>query len=156
MIVRARQPLDIGVRRHPEDVGVDVRGIGQHHRFRSRHDEHDLVLLGDRRHRRRLGRGQGAGQEIDIVLDDHFAGDAHCLVGAGLAVARQDFQFAAEHATLGVDLGDRHLGAFEDRLAIDRGRSGERDRKADLDRLRRDGGKRHARGGGEQHRQPMT
>src|SRR5579883_2262319 len=79
--------------------------------------------------------GQRADQKINPVLDDQFARDAHRLVGARLAVARQQFQLAAEHPALGIDLGDGQLGALEHRRAVNRGRSGERYRKADLDRL---------------------
>ena len=117
-------PVDVGVRGEPEDVGMQVFRSGQLHRLRRRSEEDDLVLLGDGRHRRRLGRGQRAGQEIDIVLDDQLTREPHRLVGIGLAIACEELELLAENATLGVDLIDRHLGAFEDRIAINRGRSG--------------------------------
>ena len=39
-------------------------------------------------------------QEVDVVLDDQLAREAHRLVGAGLAVARQQLELAAEDAAL--------------------------------------------------------
>jgi hypothetical protein len=107
--------------------------------LRGRRNKDDLVFLGDRRDRWRLGGGQGAGQEVDIVLDDQLAREPHRLIGAGFAVARQDFELAPEDAALGVDLGDRQLGTFQNRLAIDCGRSGHGDRESDFDRFRGDG-----------------
>src|SRR5205085_9330598 len=87
--------LDCRVRGKAEDVGVKVLRGGQPRRFRDRGDEHDLVLLGDRRDRRRLGRGQRTGQKIDVVFDDQLARQAHRLGGGGLAVARQQLELAS-------------------------------------------------------------
>ena len=130
-------PLDSGIRGNPEDVGVQLRRLRQFGQLRRRRDEDNLVLLGDGRDRRRLGRGQGAGKEIDAVLDDQLACEAHCLVCVGLAVAGQQLELAAEHPAFGVDLGDRHLGALQNRNAIGRGGTRKRDRKPDFDRSRR-------------------
>ena len=137
--------VDVGVGGDAEDVGVEVGRRGELDGLRRRRDEDDLVLLGDGRHRRRLRRGQRAGQEVDIVLDDQLAREPHRLVGAGLAVARQQLELAAEHAALGVDLLDRHFGALDDRHAVDRGGAGQRHRKADLDRVLGGRGRRRAR-----------
>jgi hypothetical protein len=85
--------------------------------LRDRRDEDDLVLLGDDRHGRPLGRGQGADQEVDVLLQDELARDAHGLVRVGLGVADQELDLAAEHAALGVELFHEHLGALGRGLA---------------------------------------
>ena len=131
----ASAPLDQRVGGNAKDIGVKVLRRGQQHRLRGRGDKDDLILFGDRRDRRRFRRGKRARKEIDIVLDDHLTGEAHRLVGIGLAVAREQFELAAEHAALGVDVGYRHLGALGDRHAVNCGRAGQRHREADLDRF---------------------
>ena len=153
---RPGEALDIGVRGNAENVRVNMLWVRQDRALRRRGDEDDLVFLGDRRYRRRLGRSQGADEEIDVVLDDQFAGKAHRLIGVRLAVARQQLELAAKHAASGVDLGHRHLGAFQDRFAVNRGRSRQGDRKPDLDRLICRCGKRGEGSGGAGQRQNMS
>ena len=140
---RAGAAVDVGVGGETEDVGMQVCRRRELDRLRRRRDEHDLVFLGDGRHRRRLRRGQRPRQEVDIVLDDQFAREPHRLVGARLAVARQKLELAAEDAAGCVDLLHGHFGALDDRHAIDRSGSGQRHRIADLDRI---GGERHRHG----------
>jgi hypothetical protein len=61
--------------------------------------------------------------------------DPHRLVRVGLGVPGQELDLPAEHAALGVDLVDVHLGALGGGLAEERGRPGERHGHADLDRF---------------------
>jgi hypothetical protein len=82
-----------------------------------------------------FGRRQRADEEVDVLLQDQLARDAHRLVGVAFRVARQQLELAAEYAALGVDLVDVHLGALQRRLAEQRARSRQDHREADLDRL---------------------
>ena len=118
--------------------------------LRDRRDEDDLVLLCDDRDGRTLGRGQGADQEIDVLLQDQLASHAHRLVGVRLGVAHQQFELAAEHAALGVDLVHEHLGALRRGVAEEGRGPGERHRHPDLDGLLRLGDEREREQGGHE------
>ncbi len=151
--LRGAAPFHGGVRGDAEDVGVELVGGGELVRLRDGRDEDDLVLLGDDRDRGALRRGERAHEEVDVLLQDQLAGDAHRLVGIALGVAREQLDLAAEHAALGVQLVHVHLGALERGLAEERARSGEDHGEADLDRLLGLGGERRRQGQSEQHGQ---
>jgi hypothetical protein len=50
----------------------------------------------------------------DDLLVHHLVGDGDGLFRIAGVVADFELQFLAEHATLGVDVGDRHFGALAD------------------------------------------
>jgi len=119
-------------------------------RLRDRRDEDDLVLLGHHGDGGPLRRGEGAHEEVDVVLQDHLAGHPHGLVGLALGVAHHQLHLAAEDAALGVDLVHEHLGALGGGLAEESAGAGEDDGEADLDRLLRARPERHEQRDGEQ------
>ena len=132
---------------HPEDVFEAL--LGQLRIGRGRRDLQDAFLVVDRG---RGDRGAGAempGHEHDPVVD-HLVGDRDRLLRIAGIVADLERQLLAEHAALGVEVLDRHLGAAlhliaEDRI-LSRHRSGGGDR--DL-RLRSAGRQRDQRARGE-------
>jgi hypothetical protein len=94
---------------------------------------------------RTLRRGERAEQEVDVLAQDEIARDPHRLVGIALGVADDQFDLAAEHATLCVDLLDEHLGALQRRLADQCAWAGENYRVTNANGLLRRGGKRRER-----------
>jgi hypothetical protein len=86
---------------------MQLVGRGQLVRLCDRRDEDNLVFLGYRRDGGSLGRRKRAYQEVHLVLEDHFAGDAHRFVGGAFRVARDQPQLAAvQHAAGGIHLLD--------------------------------------------------
>ncbi len=45
------------------------------------------------------------------ALSDNFVGRGHRLLRIASVVGQDHFELLTEHAALGVDIGDRHLGA---------------------------------------------
>ena len=70
-----------------------------------------LVLLGDVHHRQRRAAGDGADQQLHVVLKDQLLGLADGRGGLGLVVLGDDLDLVAEDAALGVQLLDGHLDA---------------------------------------------
>ena len=105
-----------------------------------------LVLLGDVHHRQRRAAGDGADQQLHVVLQDELLGLADGRRGLGLVVLGDDLDLVAEDAALGVQLLDRHLHAPRLVLAVALEDADLGAEVADLDDLRlRDGRRRRSR-----------
>ena len=73
------------------------------------------------------------------LLPDHVVGRRDRLFRIARVVRDDQVEFLAEHPALGVDVGDRHLGAALHLLAERGIRAGERADHGDRDILRADG-----------------
>jgi hypothetical protein len=87
----------------------DLR-VGRHRRHR------DLRLVVDVGGRDRRARTPVAVHEDDLLVD-HRVGHRNGLLRVAGVVADFELQLLAEDAALGVDVGDRHLGALADLVA---------------------------------------
>ena len=123
-VVGDHHPLPVVPAVHAEHVRAAF--LGQLRARRARGDHENPCLLVHLRGRDRGVRAPVAGDEDDAVTDQ-LAGERHRLIGIAEVVAHDQLDFLAEHAALGVEVLDRHLGAALIPLAgpgVDRRSSG--------------------------------
>ena len=103
--------------------------------------DHQHLAPGRERRDRERDRRVGGQRHRDAVQVDQAVEREHALIRLALAVLEQHLDLAAAHAALGVDAIDHELDALLLLDADRRGRSGERQDRADHDLL----GRRHLR-----------
>ena len=142
----------VGMRRL-EDIGLGRRH-GLHRAGEI--DEGHLGFFRQRDDGHGGGGGRSGEQRIDAVLLDQAGAESARLVRIAGIVIDDQVDLLAVDATLGVDIGDVHFQRLLFRIAEERGGSGDRKHRADLDVGVRGAGGHHKCGGGQEFRQTVS
>ena len=100
----------------PENIGVQLTGLGHGRGLGNGRDVDDLLRLGNLREGQALGCGQAAHHEVHLFFQDDLPGNSGGFLGSIPAVANDELNRPSQDSSFGIELFHEHFRSHAGRL----------------------------------------